>query len=428
MNNLIDAQYPLPHLAVALLLGLTIGIQRGWVNRNEEAGHRVAGVRTFALIALLGGLATWLGEQMGEWVLAAGIIALALILIAAYVTSQKQRLDMSITSLIASMLTFFYGALCVMGEFSVAATMTVVTAIMLDLKPELHGFLKKIRDEELDAGLKLLVMTVVMLPVLPNEGFGPWNAINPYEVWWMIVLISAISFVGYFAVKIGGPSKGILITSLFAGLSSSTALTLHLSRVAKDNQEHAPLLASGVLIACGTMFPRLLLVIYIVHPPLAYVLAPPFALMALCVYAAAFYFWRSHSGIKIEQPNLKQNPLEISSALFFGFLLLFIMLLSNALHEWLGASGVYALSAISGLSDVDAISLSLARLAKEPEKVALLVAAWGIFIAVCSNNLVKAGLAWTIGNRPLGIKVAAALAASGIAGLAILLLNPIQIY
>ncbi len=422
MEDLLNDYSPLPQLAVAALLGLMVGIQRGWVKREAEPGFRVAGVRTYTLISLLGAISTWLGGITGYWLLGISYFSLTLVLIAAYISSQRTKLDMSITSLMASLLTFLFGVLAMLEYYTVAAICAVVTTILLDMKTELHGLLKKMRDEELDAGLKLLVMTVVMLPILPNKTYGPWNALNPYEIWWMVVLVSSISFAGYFAIKIGGATRGVLLTGLFAGISSSTALTLHFSRLARRNPDLSRLLAAGILIACGTMFPRLWIILYVVYPELSWKLLPTFAVMAVVTYIPAFWLWSRQISVNVAQPPLKQNPLELSSALFFGLLLLMILVLSHALREAFGDQGVYVLSALSGLTDVDAISLSLARLSRSGDGVGITVATWGVLIATVSNTLVKGGLAWTVGKSPLGMRVTFTMLAVSISGVLAVLL------
>ena len=412
----LDLQNNYVRLGMALLLGLIIGIQRGWVQREEEGGRRVAGVRTYALIGLMGGASALLAEHYDVLVLVGMSLGLAVLVTAAYLSNLRIRPDLSITGAVSSLLTFSFGALAVAGYLAPAAAATVVTAVVLDFKPELHGLLRHIREQELDAGLKLLLISVVMLPILPNKGFGPWGAINPYEIWWMVVLIAGISFIGYCAVKIGGAHKGILFTGLFAGLTSSTALTLHYARISRDNEALSPLLAAGVLAACGTMFPRVLLICSLINPLLAYRLVWPVAIMTLLVYLPAAVIWWRQARVTVEQPEISQNPMELNSAMLFGFILLVIILLSHALRAWLGNAGIYLLAGISGLSDVDAITLSLTRMSTMD--LSPVIAARAIAIATVVNSLVKAGLTVGIGNRALAIRVALPLVTAGAGGIA----------
>ncbi|MCP5162378.1 MAG: MgtC/SapB family protein [Hahellaceae bacterium] len=416
LNDLYTHNGPYVGLFIALLLGLLIGAQRGWVLRDRASGQRIAGIRTHALISLYGGCCALLAQRFSAVMLGAGLLALTIIGCVGYVTSQKSYANISITTLTGMLLTFCFGALAVMGEHVLAAVAAVITTIILDNKSEIHGFINKLQEHELDAALKLLLISVVMLPLLPNQGFGPWNAINPYETWWMVVLIASISFAGYFAVKLGGAEKGIIFTSLFAGLSSSTALTLHFSRLSRDNPSLSPMLSSGILAACGTMFPRILLVCSVINPALTHHLWLPILTMSLLTYLPALGMWyMHHRHNQIQQPELKQNPLEISSALFFGFVLMLIMLLSHWLQEWLGQTGVYLLAAFSGLSDVDAISLSLGRLSLS--EISIQTAVLGIILAASVNSLVKAGMAISIGGRGLGLRVGATLSTAVSTGL-----------
>lgn len=407
-------------LAVAVSLGFLIGIQRGWVNREKAAGSRIAGVRTHALIALLGGLSGLLATLFSELILGFVFIALAIVITAAYISSLSSEKNHSITSHIGMLITFALGALATLGMPVIAASSAVITTFILDNKKEIHGALSRLQENELDAGLKLLLISVVMLPLLPNEGYGPWQAINPYEIWWMVVLIASISFVGYFAMKVAGAEKGILFTSLFAGLSSSTALTLHFSRLSRENNALSPLLASGILAACGTMFPRVLLVCFLINPDLFNNLWPAISVMAVTTYIPAFLIWRMNRAVILDEVTLKQNPLELSSALFFGAILLSIVLLAKALNEWFGDAGVLILAAISGITDVDAITLTLSR--QSENGLALITAALGITIAASVNSIVKAGMALFIGDRELGIRVTLPLLCAVVLGISTALL------
>ncbi len=294
----------------------------------------------------------------------------------------------------------------------------MVTALILDNKKEIHGLVNKLQEHELDAALKLLVISVVMLPLLPNEDMGPGGVLNPREIWWMVVLIASVSFVGYFAIRLAGTSKGILFTSLFAGLSSSTALTLHYARQSNLAPDVSPQFASGILIACGTMFPRILIYCALINPALLSSLVWPVVVMTLLLYLPAFIIWKRHQErLEVSRPELTKNPLDLKSALVFGVLLVAILLLGKFLQEWLGDLGIYVLAATSGIADVDAITLSLTRMSQDA--LAQQTAVIGIVIAAATNNLVKAGIAGAIGRRELGTRVAGPMVLSLVAGLAV---------
>ncbi|WP_250655981.1 MgtC/SapB family protein [Alkalimarinus coralli] len=417
MNSEPEQLSPFLGLTISLLLGLLVGIQRGWINRNKASGERIAGIRTHALIGLLGGLCGLLANIFSELVLGLAFLSLSILITAAYLNSQRSHADMSITSLIGILLTFVFGALVVLGQPIIAASAAVVTVVILDNKHEIHTALQKLEEHELDAGLRLLLISVVMLPLLPNKGYGPWDAINPYEIWWMVVLIATISFVGYFSMKIGGPEKGIMFTSFFAGLSASTALTLHFSKLSKDQPALSPLLASGILAACGTMFPRILLVAGVINHDLLADLWMPVVMMMSCCYAPAVIIWRVNRHVVFEHPTVKQNPLELSSAFMFGLILLVIMLLSNGLQAWFGELGVLLLAVASGITDVDAITLTLSR--DTANQLSVSTAVTGITLAAAVNSLVKGGMAATIGHRALAVRVMLPLLMAVVSGLTV---------
>lgn len=410
-------------LGIALALGALIGLQRGWLARDKAAGQRVAGIRTHALLGLLGGLSVQLGRELGNWVPAILLVMVALAGLAGFLMQNRQQQDFSITSWVGQVLTFCFGALVVAGQPVIAAAAAVVTAMILDNKETIHRFLKALEANELDAGLRLLLISVVMLPLIPNEGFGPGDVLNPREIWWLVVLIAAISFIGYFAMRFGGSARGIMFTSLFAGLSSSTALTLHFSRLSRqsDSRQLSPLLAAGILIACGTMFPRILLYAALIYPPLLTELLIPVIAMGGLLYGSAAWIWWQHSGSgNVSQPQ-EQNPLELRAALLFGLLLVVILLLGEWMKNVMGDAGVFLLAAISGLTDVDAITLSLTRMAREDLTAATAVLA--IIIAAMVNNLFKASLALGIGPFALGIRVLIPMLLSLSAGLAVVFLR-----
>lgn len=404
-------------LGTALAIGLLIGVERGWRGRDVEEGRRVAGVRTYALIGLLGGLTGILAAHFDGNILAYGLLAIAAVLVVAYVVSYREVHDIGITSLVAGVLTFALGALASLDYIALASAAGVATALVLGFKPELHHWLKTINRDELMALLKLLLITVVVLPVLPDSGYGPWAALNPYEIWWMVVMIAGISFAGYIAVKVAGAGKGILFTGLFAGLASSTALTLHYSRLARGDESLTKVLAAGVLIACGGMYLRVLLVAGVLNLGLLEGLIIPIAAMAVATLIPALVLIRRNVTAEPASVTVLQNPLQLKSAFGFGILLAVILVLSAGLKHLWGDAGVLALAALSGIADVDAITLSLSRMSTE--NFPATVASTGIIIAVAANSLSKGMLAAIIGGRGFGLRVAVPLLISAALGLLI---------
>lgn len=404
INEFVSGEHLIWNLLIALLLGAIVGTQRGWVMRNSVEGSRVAGIRTFSLVGLLGGLVGILANIYTPLLIGFALIALVILTCIAFVIQQKKSGDVSITGVVSIMVVFVLGNLTVSGEAVLAAAAAVITAVVLDNKRELHQALQKLQEYELDAALRLLLISIVMLPLLPNQSYGPWNALNPYEIWWMVVLIASISFVGYFAIKIGGAKRGILFTSVFAGLSSSTALTLQFSHLSREQASISPLLASGILLSCGTMFPRLLIVLSVINPQLVKLLWPIVMAMMVALYIPAWWIWRRSEVEQIEQSNKQTNPLALQSALFFGLVLAVIMLLAHALSDWFGNAGVLILSALSGITDVDAISLTLGR--QSTQTLSVTTAALGILIAASVNTIVKMGMVIAIGDKKLWHRIA----------------------
>ncbi|EOV1172736.1 MgtC/SapB family protein [Vibrio fluvialis] len=421
LNEIVSGQSVVWNLLVALLLGAIVGTQRGWVARNNVEGSRVAGIRTFSLVGLYGGLSAILAAHYSPLLLGFALLALVVLASIAFVLKQRKSQDISITGVVSLLVTFVLGSLAVSGEPVLAAAAAVITAVVLDNKKELHEALQKLQEYELDAALRLMLISVVMLPLLPNQSYGPWQALNPYEIWWMVVLIASISFLGYFAIKIGGAKRGVLFTSVFAGFSSSTALTLQFSNLSRDQPTISPLLASGILLCCGTMFPRLLIVASLINTELTPILWPVIIVMMIGLYIPAWFIWRSTDvDFNEDQSANHKNPLALQSALWFGLILAIIMLLAHALSDWFGQAGTLALSAVSGITDVDAITLALGR--QSTHSLDAYTAAMGIIIAASVNTLVKMGMVISIGDRGLWVRVAPAMVLSVVAGAVTLLI------
>jgi len=408
-------------LLVALAIGLLIGLERGWKGREAEEGEREIGLRTLGLVGVVGGIAGLLAGRFDGLVIGLLFIGIAILLGAVYVVKVHARGDVGLTTEIAVLATYLLAALAGLGQLAIASAGAVVMGLLLTYKRQLHGWLRAMNRPELLAAFKLLVLSVVLLPLLPNQGYGPWQALNPYVIWWMVVLIATISFVGYFAIRIAGARAGTIFTALFGGLASSTATTLSLARLARRQNADAALLAGSILLACGTMFPRMLLVATVFHAPLFPLLMWPATVMALLTYGPALWLLRKPTNTPDAEDMLQRNPVELTSALTFGALLALVMLLGKALTDWFGDAGTYILAAASGIADVDAITLSLARMGGED--LAAITATLGIVIAASVNSLVKAGMAGMIGGRKLGIEVGLPMGVAVGAGLAVALLN-----
>jgi uncharacterized membrane protein (DUF4010 family) len=404
-------------VAVALAAGLLIGMERGWQGRDAESGLRVAGIRTFALIALLGSGWGLLLNGSSLMLLGFAFFGFAVVVAAAQVTKAVRLGDYGITTTIASLLTFMLGAAAVQGHEVYVAAVAVVATTLLGVKPILHRWVGKLDQKDLYAVFKMLLISVVLLPVLPNQGYGPWEFFNPFEIWWMVVLIAAVSFSGYFAMKVVGPKGGVGLTALFGGLIASTAVTLNFSKIGRESPDYSRILTAGILIASGTMFPRTVLLAGVIHPPMISLLAVPLGAMALVCFGGAALFWKSSEKEADSGGEGLRNPFQIKTALKFGALLALVMFLVRALRDSLGDIGLYVISVLTGLTDVDTITLSMSRLAGDDLDPA--VAARAIVLACISSTLFKGVLAVFIARGRMSVRVAFPLALSAATGLGI---------
>lgn len=376
-------------LFVALGVGLLIGIERGWTSRADDEGKRVAGIRTFSLVGLLGGIWAQMTQLVPPWMLGIVFLGLVALIIAGYLSQKQTSPDVGLTTEIAILITFSLGAWASLGYKLPALIAAVVVLTLLNLKPTLHNWLKKIELKEIYAWIKLLIISVIFLPLLPNQGFGPWDALNPYWIWWMVVLISGLSFVGYILTRLIGNRFGPLLTSFVGGMASSTAITFSLAAIAKEKKFGAiHIFMSGVLLASSISFIRVFIEVAVVNSSLLSMLWLPLSVMFVVTLLCGYWVWKSSKSSSGEEKEIKiENPLQLSRALKFGFLLAVILLLTNAAENYLGEQGIYIVSLISGVMDVDAITLSLSR--KANDVLAHSSAVTGIIIAVVMNTFFK---------------------------------------
>ncbi|WP_334106455.1 MgtC/SapB family protein [Methylobacillus sp.] len=419
MSELLSVDIML-NLLIALGAGLLIGAERGWQERDEKESCQSAGIRTFALTGLLGGLTTLLSQSMGMAVWVTVLLALMLVASLAYVSDLRRTGDQGITSELALLITFLLGSLALSGYAMLASAGAVVVALLLSLKNVLHSLLKRLSEAELSGALKLLFISVVMLPVLPNETYDPWQVFNPYTTWWMVVLIAALSFIAYIAVRLTGTRYGLMLTAILGSLVSSTAMTLTLSRLSSKNLYK--LLAAGLLATSGLMFPRVLLEVAVVNASLLLPIAWPLGIMFLVYMAGAAVFWRR--AVKEEPANAEtplRNPFELGPALRFALLLTLILFLVEAGRRYWGDAGVYLVSLLAGIADVDAITLSLSRSAQH--ELGSHVAVQGIVLAVISNSVLKAALVGFIGGRELALRTYPVVAIALCSGMLVMWLS-----
>ncbi len=403
-------------LAGALMIGLVIGLERGWQLRGLADGTRVAGLRTFALIGLLGGVTGQIAESMAAPVVAVGLAGLALLLALGYWRFGRNRQSLGITTEVAALLTFLLGVLASAGQPLLAVAGGVVSAVLLGFKPRLHALVKQIDAPELRAILQLALISAVILPLLPNSGYGPWDVLNPRQLWLMVVLISAIGFVGHFAVRLVGAQRGVMLTGLFAGLASSTALTLTLSRAAREQPAFSRVFAAAVVLASTTMFPRLLVLVGAISPALLpRILMPVGVITVAGIIASLALALYAKQGRTPPSQAPMQKPFALATALRFALLLALVMVAAEALRRYAGDVGVYSVAFISGLTDVDAITLSILQMVER--ELAPNVAEQAILIAALANTTVKMGLAVVIARGRMGWLVGAGLGLVIVTGL-----------
>jgi uncharacterized membrane protein (DUF4010 family) len=383
----------------ALGLGLLLGLER---ERKRDAELLFGGVRTFALIALLGAVGAFVEHELNEgWLVLAAFVAVGALVVVSYTTTAA-RGELGITTEISALLAFIVGALCGWDRVGVASVATVVCLLLLTLKDYLHRLARRVELEDVEATLKFAVISVIILPLLPNEAFGPspLNVINPYKIWLMVVLIAGLNFLGYVLVKVLGNEHGLLVTGVLGGLVSSTAVTLGFSQRSRQEPAMSSAFVLAIVVSWTIMFLRVVVMVGLVNPALAAVLGLPLGLMVATGVLVSLALWRRTRSQETGVVTAGANPFEFGEAIKFGLLFGVVTVVAKAAEVYLGETGLYLAGAVAGLTDVDAISLSMANLATADTE-SLKVAARTIIIAVLSNTLVKAGMGVFLGAPAL---------------------------
>ena len=391
-------------IVIALLLGFMIGMQRT-LSILPEAEHSFAGSRTFALIALAGYLSGLIGETVDGFIFAA-LIVIGLLVGLSYYLKVTHFHKTGMTTQVAAIVTFFLGLMLHEDLQEYAVFIAVLMVVLLEIKPRLRRFESHLSTTDINAAILLLAMSFIVLPMLPDKMIGPYGLFNPYKTWLMAVIIAAISFVGYAAIKLLGQKRGVFITGAAGGLISSTAVSISLSQMFQKQYTFLNNYAGGVAIACTFMYLRVLFEAIVIHPDLALYLAPAYLAAALGGLAFSYYLY-THSraaDIAFENKAIAKNPLQLSEAIKFGILFGIIYGAIAFVQTRYGDIGVYVVSFFSGITDVDAITLSLSELAKD-DKLAMLTSMNGIVIASVTNSLVKLGIVFWLGGGRLGWRV-----------------------
>jgi uncharacterized membrane protein (DUF4010 family) len=421
-----DQYEPFAALGVALAVGLLIGLEREQSVQSHERSDTMflGGVRTYPLFSLAGAVSVLLSGILGAWIVAASLAAFGAFLAISYHADVSQSKDRGMTSEAAFLVTFLLGALAAsrgivepLGHrVVVVSSAAIAVTVLLSAKPKLHAFLQKVSKDDVFAILKFLVAAVVVLPLLPNQTYGPLDVLNPFKSGLMIVLIAGLSFVGYVAIRAVGPGRGLGLMGIVGGLASSTAVTISASRLGRKETVLGASCALAIVTASTIMFGRVLAMVAVVHPPMVAALAIPLAAMTLAGgLVALILYTRSRRGPKGTAEVKVSNPFELWSAIKFGIIFTVVIFVSKAATVYLGSGGTYVASLLAGLTDVDAITLSVANLAKE-SSLTTGVAATSVMLGVGANTLVKAGLAVGIGGWVFGRRILPAFLAMLIGG------------
>jgi uncharacterized membrane protein (DUF4010 family) len=411
------------NFATALLIGAMLGIERER-HRREHDEQTIGGLRTFILFTLIGALGGWLTLTLDSpWILAAALLAALAPVIAGYAISARTQPDaLGLTTELAAVAAFLLGAMTTLGYRELAVGLGVAVAAVLAYKQPLHSIVDRLDREDVYAGLRLLIATFIVLPLLPDQPVDPWGVLRPRSLWMLVLLISSLSLVGYVATRLLGAGRGIPLTGLTGGLVSSTAVTLAFSRQSREAAyaDAVPALASGILLAWGVMFVRVIVEVLVVNRALLPALALPFGAMALVTVIAAWWLRRSTSPAAHAQDVPLRNPFSLTEAAKFAAFFALVLLIVKLVQTYAPGRGLYFVAALAGTTDVDAITLSMAQYARNGS---VAVAAQAITVAALANTLIKTAMVASLGSRTLRKPILLAAVAVVAAGAGSMLLG-----
>lgn len=411
--------------AVALLIGAMVGIERE-KRRLGTKEASIGGLRTFMVMAQVGALSAWIGRHLDlPWVFPATLLAAsATVIVAQYANARQHPETVGMTTGLAAIEVCLLGALCTLGHADIAVVLGVLTAAVLAYKQPLHGLIDKLGWDDIFAGLRLLIASFIVLPLLPNHPVDPWDALNPYLLWLLVILISGLSLVGYVASRWLGPGRGAAVTGIVGGLVSSTAVTISFARQCRDRTRavSVDVLVGGILLAWVVMCVRVLIEIAIVHPPLLGTTWLPFVAMGATSGAGALaFFWRGGSRRGKDEPARDvplANPFRLRAAIQFALFFGAVLLAVRIAERYASPAGTYVVAGLAGVTDVDAVTLSMAEQARRT--VDATVATTAIVIAALSNTAGKLVLAVLFGGTVLLARLGVATAAIFASGMAAL--------
>jgi len=403
---------------IALLIGALIGTER---QRRlvEDKVRGVAGLRTFVLIALLGSLCSALAVHFGSGFAIASMATFIILVAAGYASSISTLGRIDFTAAVAAVVTFALGMLSGFPDsILLAVALAIITTWVLATRNITHRYVEALSETDLLDTLKMGIIALVIYPLLPESPMGPWGVLNPRQIWLFVVMVSLIGYAGYIAIRILGAERGLGITGILGGLVSSTAVTSSMATEVKENRDILPSAVFATAIASCTMFPRILFIVLVVNRDLFFSLLPELLLMTLVGATLAYMLVRKNTSLGKEVKV--KDPFRIVPALKFGAFFAFVLIISKLANIYFGNAGFYATGIVSGLADVDAIALTMASLARST--VAPSVAAATISLAAITNTLVKLCIAYVLGTKEFGNKMALILLPTTAVGLLMLLL------
>jgi uncharacterized membrane protein (DUF4010 family) len=401
----------LSRVALACGIGLLIGLERGWRTRDALPGSRTAGVRTFAISGLLGGIVGALAQGAGAELSIAGSLLIGVAFMAyALVFALFERDEnlaarrFSATTTIAGLLTFMLGVYSMLGDVRVAAAAAVVVTGVLVVREDLHAWVKKITLPEFQSVLVLLAMTLIALPVVPDRAMGPWGGVNPRDIWIIAIVLASISFAGFVAIRALGERRGVLIAGALGGVVSSTAVIYANARAAAGRHGVVRVLAAGTALATAVSFIRVTAIVAAINPTLLATVGPPLLAGALAavVFATVAIRWRDGAAAS-QSPAAFRNPFGFFSVVGMAVSMGIVMLIGRIASERFGASGATVTAVITGLFDVDAMTISMTQLA--PSVLDVERAAQAILAGVASATIGKVAIGAVIGRGRFALAV-----------------------
>ncbi len=402
---------------MSLGLGLLVGLQR------EYAASQIAGIRTFALVTLLGTIMALLSDPYGGWLVASGALCVSALLYVANLAKLRRGVtEPGLTTEVAALLMYGIGAYLVLGDAGVAVLMGGIVAVVLQFKQPMHSFVSRMGADDIRVIMQFALLALVILPVLPNENYGPFGAFNPHEIWFMVVLIVGLSVAGYIVYKFFGQHAGMILGGALGGLVSSTATTVSYARRVGE-QPHAVGQAAVVIVIASTVaIGRVIVEVAVAATPTIWYVAPPLSVMFLWMLALSFAVYRFDGGSEAELPPPK-NPAELRTAVAFGALYAVIKFAVAATHHYFGHSALYAVAGLSGLTDMDAVTLSTAKLVEQGRLSSSL--GWQLILTASVSNLAfKGGVALVLGHRQFAPRSLLIFGGAIVGGVLILLLWP----